>query len=72
MSEHTPVTILCIASYFKGERFIQQAKHEGCRVLLLTEEKIAGEQWPRDNSDEVFLMPDLSKTQDVINAVSYL
>jgi biotin carboxylase len=72
MSEEHPMTILCMASFFKGERFLQQAKKEGCRVLLLTEEKHANENWPRESIDEVFLMPDLSKTQDVINAVSYL
>jgi glutathione synthase/RimK-type ligase-like ATP-grasp enzyme len=72
MSEGKPVTILAISSYFKGEAFLRQAKQEGARVLLLTEEKIAGEKWPRESIDEVFLMPDLSKTQDVINAVSYL
>lgn len=65
-------TLLAISSYFKGEAFLRQAKQEGCRVLLLTEEKIANENWPRESIDEVFLMPDLSKTQDVINAVSYL
>ncbi|MBL8166264.1 MAG: ATP-grasp domain-containing protein [Anaerolineae bacterium] len=67
-----PITVLCISSYFKGEAFLRQAKREGCRVLLLTEEKIATEKWPRESIDEVFLMPDLSKTQDVIHAVSYL
>jgi glutathione synthase/RimK-type ligase-like ATP-grasp enzyme len=72
MSNSKPVTILAISSYFKGEAFLRQAKAEGARVLLLTEEKIAGEKWPRESIDEVFLMPDLSKTQDVINAVSYL
>jgi biotin carboxylase len=72
MSEEHPVTILCMASFFKGERFLQQAKKEGCRVLLLTEEKHANEKWPRESIDEVFFMPDLSKTQDVIHAVSYL
>jgi biotin carboxylase len=72
MAEQKPLTILCISSYFKGERFIQQAKTEGCRVLLLTEEKLATEKWPRESIDEVFLMPDLSVTPHVINAVSYL
>jgi len=72
MSESTPVTILAISSYFKGEAFLRGAKVAGARVLLLTEEKIAGENWPRESIDEVFLMPDLSRTQDVINAVSYL
>ncbi|MBL8153958.1 MAG: ATP-grasp domain-containing protein [Anaerolineae bacterium] len=68
----TQPILLCVSSYFKGEAFLRQAKAEGCRVLLLTEEKIANEKWPRESIDEVFLMPDLSKTQDVINAVSYL
>lgn len=72
MSEENPITLLCLSSFFKGERFLQQAKKEGCRVFLLTEEKNANEKWPRESIDEVFLMPDLSKTQDVINAVSYL
>jgi biotin carboxylase len=72
MSDEHRITILCLASFFKGERFLQQVKKEGCRVFLLTEEKHVNEQWPRESIDEVFLMPDLSKTQDVINAVSYL
>lgn len=72
MAGEHPITILCLASYFKGEAFLRQAKLEGCRVFLLTEEKHANEKWPRESIDEVFLMPDLSRTQDVINAVSYL
>jgi biotin carboxylase len=72
MSDPQTMTILAISSYFKGEAFLRQAKKEGARVLLLTEEKIAGESWPRESIDEVFLMPDLSRTQDVIHAVSYL
>jgi ATP-grasp domain len=65
-------TILCLASYFKGEAFMRQAKAEGARVFLLTEEKLAGEKWPRESLDEVFLMPDLTNVQNVIHAVSYL
>jgi hypothetical protein len=71
MSEGSP-TLLCVASYFKGERFLVQAKKEGARVFLLTEDKWASENWPRESIDELFLMPDLSKIQDIINAVSYL
>jgi glutathione synthase/RimK-type ligase-like ATP-grasp enzyme len=66
------VTILCISSYFKGEAFLREAKRQGARVLLLTDEKLSQEAWPRESIDEVFLMPDLSKHQDVINAISYL
>lgn len=67
-----PVTILAISSYFKGDAFLRQCKREGCRVFLLTEEKLAHENWPRASLDNLFLMPDLSRLQDVIHAVSYL
>lgn len=72
MTDTPDVTVLCISSYFKGEAFLRAAKQEGCRVLLLTEERLTAENWPRESIDEVFLMPDLSKLQDVTNAVSYL
>ncbi|MBI5670857.1 MAG: ATP-grasp domain-containing protein [Chloroflexi bacterium] len=66
------ITILCLSSYFKGENFLREVKRQGCRVLLLTNEKLKDDPWPRDSIDEIFLMPDLSHVQDVIYAVSYL
>ncbi len=66
------ITLLCMSSYFKGEAFLREAKRQGARVFLLTDEKLSQEAWPRDSIDEVFLMPDLSRLQDVTNAVSYL
>jgi hypothetical protein len=72
MAESRPITILCLSSYFKGEAFLQEAKHQGCRVLLLTDEKLKDDPWPRDSIDNLFLMPDLSKMPDVLYAVSYL
>lgn len=72
MSDQSQITILVISSYFKGEAFIEELKRQGARVLLLTEEKLSGEPWPRASIDEVFLMPDLTRLQDVIYAVSYL
>jgi ATP-grasp domain-containing protein len=72
MSDQRPVTVLAISSYFKGEAFLEELKRQGCRVLLLTEEKVSGEPWPRASIDEVFLMPDLTRQQDVTYAVSYL
>jgi len=72
MSDQRQITILVISSYFKGEAFIEELKRQGARVLLLTEEKLSGEPWPRGSIDEVFLMPDLTRHQDVTYAVSYL
>jgi len=72
MSEGNQLAILCLASYFKGTTFLSAAKQQGARVLLLTREKIKDEPWPREDIDEIFLMPDLSKRPDIIYAVSYM
>ncbi|HEX6384193.1 MAG TPA: ATP-grasp domain-containing protein [Anaerolineae bacterium] len=72
MSEQQPITFLCLASEFKGIPFIQEAKRQGCRVLLLVNEKFAGKPWPWDSIDEHFRMPELSKQPDVTYAVGYL
>lgn len=72
MSEEQPITILCLASYFKGNAFLQACKRQGCHVILLTREKLSDEPWSWEAIDELFLMPDLSLRSDVIFAVSYL
>lgn len=65
-------TILAITSYFKGEELLRECKRQGAHVILLTEEKISDDPWPRDSIDQIFLMPNLSKLPDVIYAVAYL
>ncbi len=72
MTKSRTVTVLCLASYFKGEAFIRACKNLGCGVILLTKEKLADEAWPWDVIDERFLMPDISKIPDIIHSVSYL
>ena len=72
MNDQQQVTILCLASYFKGTTFLSAAKRNGARVLLLTREKIKDEAWPMEDIDERFLMPDLSTRPDIIYGVSYL
>ena len=49
-----PLTLLCIATYLKGHEFLREAKRQGCRVLLLTEEKLRDADWPRESVDEFF------------------
>jgi glutathione synthase/RimK-type ligase-like ATP-grasp enzyme len=65
-------TILCLASYFKGEAFLEEARRQGCRVLLLAEERLKDSPWPHDSIDELHLTPDLSNERWIINTVSYL
>jgi biotin carboxylase len=67
-----PLTLLCLASYFKGAAFLRAAKRLGCTVLLLAKESFKDEAWPRESLDEVYFMPELSKRPDITYAVSYL
>jgi len=70
-----PVTVLCLASYFKGLDFIRECRQQGCRVLLLTSQSLGGEDWPRESIDETFYIPDVDrkwKIEDVLLGVSYM
>ena len=71
MAENRPLTILCVTSYEKGQEFIRTCKGLGCRVLLLTVEKLRNADWPREAIDETFYMPEELPVQDLINAVSF-
>ena len=71
MSGARPLTILCISSYEKGQDFLRACKAEGCRVFLLTVEKLRDANWPRESIDEFFYMPEELPTDDLIRAVSY-
>ena len=64
--------ILCLASYFKGTTFLTAVKHLGCRVLLVTREKLQDKPWPHEDIDEIFFMPSLSQRPDIIYAIAYL
>jgi len=71
MPESRPLTILCVSSYEKGQEFLRTCKALGCRVLLLTVEKLRHADWPREAVDEMFFMPEDLPTQDLIHAVTY-
>jgi biotin carboxylase len=49
-----PLTLLCIATFLKGHEFLREAKRQGCRVLLLTDEKLRDADWPREAVEEFF------------------
>jgi biotin carboxylase len=67
-----PLTILCVSSFFKGNRFLQTCRQEGARTLLLTVEKLLNDPWARESIDEVFALPSFENWEHVANAVSYL
>jgi biotin carboxylase len=72
VSATRPVTILCISSFLKGAEFIRECRRQGARILMVTLEKLADADWPRESIDEFFYMPDLYHREDVIHAISYL
>jgi hypothetical protein len=49
-----PVTLLCISSYFKGNRFLQGAKAAGATVYFLTSKKLENKPWAREYIDDIF------------------
>jgi biotin carboxylase len=67
-----PLTILFMSSSFKGEVMLQTARALGCRVILLTEESLREQPWPRESVDDFVFVPDLRRYQDVINTVSWM
>ncbi len=71
MHQDRPLTILCVSSYEKGQEFIRTCKAIGCRVLLLTVEKLRHADWPFDCLDDVFTMPEELPLQGLIYSVSY-
>jgi len=72
---HRPLTVLCLASYYKGDEFIRECHRQGCRTLLLTSQSLKDEKWPRESINEIFYMPDRNKEwklEDALLGVSYL
>jgi biotin carboxylase len=63
-------TILCIASFFKGNEFIRECRRQGARVVLLTREKVAKEEWARDALDDLVAIPGRSSVQAYLMAAS--
>jgi hypothetical protein len=72
MPDERPLNILALASYFKGERFLQQAHKRGAKVYLLTLEKLLNREWPRESLAEVFAQANDTTLQGTINTVCYL
>lgn len=66
------MTFLCIASYFKGNRFLERCKAEGANVCLLTIEAALGEAWARQACDEVFAVKNFHDRRNLVNVVAYL
>jgi carbamoylphosphate synthase large subunit len=65
-------TLLAISCYFKGNAFLERAKREGCKVMLLTTESTTAEPWAKHALDEFFVTPTFENRRALINTVAYL
>jgi biotin carboxylase len=67
-----PLTFLCIATYRKGDEFLRECRRQGCRVLLLTEEKLGDSDWPRDSIDAFYYVRRDMPPDDVRKGAAHL
>ncbi len=72
MPESHPPTFLCITTYEKGQEFMRECKRQGCRVFLLTAEKLRDADWPRESLDDTFYLPEDIPLADIVQAVTHL
>ncbi|MDQ2711631.1 MAG: ATPase [Acidobacteriota bacterium] len=71
-----PLTFLCLASYEKGHRTLEELKRQGCRVYLLTSLSLKDKaNWPRESLEDVLYMPDRQHAwnlDDMVKGISHL
>jgi biotin carboxylase len=72
MPEPRPITLLCITTYEKGQEFMRECERQGCRVFLLTAEKLRDADWPRESLDDTFYLPSDLPLADIVKAVTHL
>lgn len=70
--ETRPLNVVCVATYFKGVDFIRECKSRGCQVVLITKEKMLGEDWPRESLDDLIALPNDAGPDLFIHLVSLL
>lgn len=66
------LTILCIATYEKGQDFLRECRRQGCEVLLLTADVLRDAAWPREAIDETFYIPRTIARDDLLRGVSHV
>src|SRR4029450_12338182 len=72
VSDHGPMTILCVATYEKGQEFLRECNRQGCAVLLLTVDTLKEADWPREAIDETFYIPRDIARDSLLKGVSHI
>jgi biotin carboxylase len=67
-----PLTILCVATYRKGDECLRECRRQGCRVLLLTDERLRDSDWPRDSIDAFYYVRRGMPESDIRKGAAFL
>ncbi|MBI3924215.1 MAG: ATPase [Armatimonadetes bacterium] len=67
-----PITCLCLASFFKGQRLLAAYKEMGCHTIVVATSNLQNRPWPRDAIDELYFVPEMDNLPNLLKAVSYL
>jgi hypothetical protein len=66
------LTVLCLASYFKGAALLEECHAQGSIVILTVKEKTRDEDWPRAALDQVVTVPNAATPDVWVDVVSQL
>lgn len=72
MTDSKTPTIICVASFFKGNDFIRECKRLGAAVVLLTREKLLDAEWARESLDDLIAIPGKTSVQSYLAAATYI
>jgi hypothetical protein len=61
-----------MSTYEKGQAFIRECKRQGCRVLLLTLDKLRDADWPWEAIDDTFFIPREIGREELMKGVSHV
>ncbi len=64
--------ILCISTYEKGQDFMRECAALGVKPTLLTVEKLRDADWPREELEELALMPSDLTREQIVNTASWM
>jgi biotin carboxylase len=64
--------IFCLSTYEKGQAFLEECAALGCRVVLLTVDKLRNANWPKSILEDFHTMPEDLSLEQVTNTVTYL
>jgi biotin carboxylase len=72
MTDSMAPTVICVASFFKGNDFIRECKRLGAAVVLLTREKLLEADWARESLDDLIAIPGKTSVQSYLAAATYV